>query len=246
MIPTASRPALLGPLFRRTLDVWTLESRAFLLYGLFMLTAGLAAGQLPVVGMAAALAVGGPMGGGLVLATMRVLQEERPGRDDFLGGFQPVSRLAGLAMLAILPAILLVAAWLALSLVTHHVGGGSVALALAGLFLAPVLVASVLWTVALPALVLEGGSLRHALGASVRLVLRRPLAVALVEAVALAANVLISFPAVRDLAANAQPSWQANVPFLLGAVLLGPLQGILTTLLYLRLREEETTLLGEA
>lgn len=246
MIPTASRPSLLGPLFRRTLDVWTLESRAFLLYGLFMLTGGLVAGQLPVVGMAAALAVGGPMGGGLVLATVRVLQEERPGRDDFLGGFQPLSRLAGLAMLAILPAILLVAAWLALSLLNPHLGGGTAALVAAALLLAPVLVVSVLWTVSLPALVLEGGSLRQALGASVRLVLRRPMAVALVEGVVLAANLLISFPAVRDLAANVQPSWQTNVPFLLGAVLLGPLQGILTTLLYLRLREEETTLLGEA
>lgn len=246
MIPTASRPALLGPLFRRALDVWALESRAFLLYGLFMLTAGLVAGQLPVVGVAAALAVGGPLGGGLVLATLRVLQEERPGRDDFLGGFRPLSRLAGLAMLAILPAILLLTAWLAVTLLTPYLGGGSLALAAAGLLLAPVVVASVLWTVALPALVLEGGSLRHALGASVRLVLRRPVAVALVEGVVLAANLLIGFPALRDLAANVQPSWQTNLPFLLGAVLLGPLQGILTTLLYLRLRGEGTHDLGEA
>jgi len=247
MSSTDSRPPLLAPLLRRTLDVWTLESRAFLLFGLLMVTAGLALGQVPVLGLVAALAVEGPLGGGLVLATLRVLQDERPGREDFLGGFRPVARLAGLGMLALLPATLALAAWLLLGFLASGLGLGAAGVALVGLpLLALVLVAAVLWSVAVPVLVLEGGTIATVLAGSARLVRRRPWAVALLQLLLLALQMLLALPTLRDLAGQVQPGASASLPFLLGLVLLGPLHGILGTLLYLRLREEGSTDLGRA
>jgi hypothetical protein len=246
MSSTDSRPPLLAPLLRRTLDVWTLESRAFLLYGLFMVTAGIVLGQLPVMGLVAALAVDGPLAGGLVLATLRVLQEERPGREDFLGGFRPAARLAGLGMLAMLPATLALAAWLLMGSLATWLGIGAGGVALVGLpLLVVVLVAAVLWSVAVPVMMLEGGAVASALRASARLVRRRPWQVALLQVLLLALQMLLALPTLRDLAGQTQPGVSASLPFLLGLVLLGPLQGILTTLLYLRLREEGTTNLGQ-
>ncbi|MFA7331606.1 MAG: hypothetical protein WC326_11100 [Candidatus Delongbacteria bacterium] len=246
--PFARRPPLLRPLLRQAMETWSLESPAFLLYGLFMLLAGLAVGQLPLVGLVLTLAVEGPLAGGLILATRSVLLQERPTREDFLGGFQSVRRAFGLATLALIVPLLGLSGWLLVSgaapwLTARGWAAAIPLLAVPGVLL--VLAASLFYAVAAQVLLLEGQDPLRSLGASTRLVRRRPLAVALLLLFLALLQVLLALPTLRSLLTQQEPGWVQWVPYLLGMGLLGPFQGILGTLLYFRLRDEGGSTLAE-
>lgn len=218
--PRSSGPVFVQRLLREVFETWTLESGWFLFYGFFMLMAGAALGQLPVVGILLALAVEGPLGVGLVLATRRVVLNERTGPEDLFGGFRGGTRILATSTLSL--------ALMLLSLV------GLVALLIPGLLVAA------LFSVALPVMVLEGGGVWDCLRRSTRMVRPRlwpvlalTLGIGLVE-------VLLALPTLTSLVAQAEPDTMQTLPFMLGMGLLGPLQGIFTTLLYLHLREEES------
>ncbi|MDP2360315.1 MAG: hypothetical protein Q8O14_06130 [bacterium] len=217
MSPTP-RPALLLPLLRQTYEVWSLESNWFLFYGFFMLVAAYAAGQLPVLGLPLSLALEGPLAAGLILATRRVLLEERPGVEDFMGGFRGAQRLTLLALLSLLVSTLVLA--------------GVLLLIVPGILLAS------LWAVALPALMLEGGGLLDCLRTSVALTRPRLGLVAVLVVAQGLIQLLLALPMARVVLAQGQPTLAQILPFLLGLGLLGPIHGILNTLLYLRLKEE--------
>lgn len=239
---STSMPALLFALLRQSVETWSLESGAFLLYGLFMLVASFTVGQLPVAGLVLALALDGPLAGGVVLATRRLLLQERPEREDFLGGFRGWARAFGLATLALLVPLLGMAAWLAVSAsqgwwTSRGWGWGIWLMGLAGA--ASTLGAAWFFTLSAQVLLLERRDLSGSLRRSAQLVSRRPFSVALLLILLVLAQVLLALPTLAAMLAGSEPSLMQWLPFLLGMGLLGPFQGILGTLLYFRLREEE-------
>lgn len=216
-----SATVFLGRLLRQSFETWTLESGWFLFYGFFMLMAGAGLGQLPVAGLALALAVEGPLGVGLVMATRRVMLNERTGPEDLFTGFRALALALSSSLLALAVALL-----------------SLVGLAL---ILLPGLLAAALFSVALPVMVLEGKGVGEALKRSARLVRPRLLPIlALMVAFGLV-ELLLALPTLQTLLATdaAEPDTLQSLPFMLGMGLLGPLQGIVSTLLYLHLHEEE-------
>lgn len=244
------RPPLLGPLLLRGYEVWSLESGWFLFYGFFMLAAGMGLLAVPVAGIPLALLAEGPLAGGLVLAVRRVLLQERPGIEDFLGGFRGWERLAGLSLLALALAPLSLAA-LVLPILPElaagwRAGAGPAVPALwlgAGCLLL-LFAASAFLVMAVPALLLERAGPARALLASWRLARRRPGAVLLLVALLDLVQALLARPALVQQLHQQAPGAAATLPLILGMGLLGPIQGVLATLLYLRLRQEEGRPLG--
>ena len=214
----AERPApppLIMPLLQQTYEIWSLEASWFLFYGFFMLAAAYAAGQVPIAGLALSLALDGPLLGGLVLATRRILLQERPEAQDFMGGFR---RALPLAMLSLLIS----------------------ALTLLGLVLAivPGLIVAALLSVAAPVLLLEGGGLRSCLEVSARLVRPRLWPVVALVVAQAALQVLLALPAMNALLQGQEATLTQALPLFLGLGLLGPFHGILSVVLYQRLRSE--------
>jgi hypothetical protein len=225
----ASRSSLvfLGTLLRQSFETWTLESGWFLFYGFFMLMAGAALGQIPVAGLVLALAVEGPLAVGLVMATRRVALHERTGPEDLFAGFRGMALATSTGMLALSVA--------GLSLL------GFVAL------IVPGLLAAAFFSVALPVMVLEGCGVLESLKRSARLVKPRLAPILLIMLGFGLLELLLALPTLRTLlnGAGGEPDTMQTLPFMLGMGLLGPLQGIVSTLLYMHLREESGQTLAQ-
>jgi hypothetical protein len=239
--PRTGHARLVLPLLRQTVETWTLESGAFLLYGLFMLVASLVVGQLPLVGLVLALAVEGPLAGGLVLATRRVLLQERPEREDFLGGFTGIRRSLELSTLALIVPTLGLGSWLATSasapwLQAHGLTWAVSLVALPGVALT--LAAAWFFAVSSQVLLLEQVPVGRSLRVSWGLVRRRPFAVAALLILFAVLQFLLALPTLLAMLAQHEPTLMQWLPLLLGMLLLSPFQGILGTLLYFRLRDE--------
>ena len=216
--PPAPRRPLVLPLLRQAYEIWSLEASWFLFYGFFMLAAAFALGQVPLVGLPLSLALDGPLSAGLVLATRRVTQGERPGPEDFMGGFHGARRMLLLAALS-----LLVSGLTVVGLV---------------LLLVPGLIVAALLSVATPVLLLENRSLRGCLQRSTLLTRARLWPVAALALLQATLQALLSLPLVDSLLHGTEPTLPQVLPVFLGLGLLGPFHGILGTLLYFRLREE--------
>jgi hypothetical protein len=205
-------PPLFLPALVQSYEIWSLESSWFLFYGFFMLVVALAAGQAPLVGLPLSLALDGPLVGGLVLATRRIQQGERPGIEDFMGGFRRALPLAALSLIV-------------------------AAITLAGLLLLllPGLLAAALLGVATPVMLLESRGLRDSLEASARLVRPRLWPVATLMLLLAAVQGLLALPALGVLLRGEEPGLAQALPLFLGLGLLGPFHGILCAVLYQRL-----------
>lgn len=221
-----SAATFFAQLMRQTFETWTLESGWFLFYGFFMLMVGTALAQIPMVGVLLSLAVDGPLGAGLVLATRSVALNERTGPDDLFGGFRSLRLALANASLSLLVTMLSLA--------------GTILLVLPGMLVAA------LASVALPVMILEGGGVMACLRRSYRMVRPRLWPVVLLVLLFGVVELMLALPSLRTLLAEAAPDTMQTLPFMLGMGLLGPLQGIASTLLYLQLREAESPTIAQA
>ncbi len=204
---------LVLPVLSKAFDIWRLDAWRFLLYGLFMVAVSLACGSLPLAGPLLDLALSGPLFAGLVFATHRLALKERPTVEDYLGGARQMAPLMALGFVSNLLVL-----------------GGTL------LFVIPGLVLNTLFAVCIPAMALERTRLRDSIRRSVELVRGSFFQVLLLTLIFGLLQLVVGMPAVLDLLTGSQPLPGTLTPLLLGMVLLEPLGGIVTALIYFRLR----------
>ena len=209
---------LILPVLKRGLELWSMEFVRFLSYGLFMVLLSAMAGMLPLIGVILGLAIEGPLMAGLFAAARMTARGESPSLQAFAEGGRGFDTL------------------LLLSLITQLL------CLLGGLLLViPYFLLSTAFSLVLPVMVYEKLSIRDCFRRSWELVRPRFLQVlGLVLFVEMVQGVL-SLPLLKQMISSAQPSPNVLFPVLLGMMLLGPLTGIWTWLLYEALAHPEDT-----
>ncbi len=200
---------LVYSVLKRGLELWSMEFVRFLAFGLFMVLLSTAAGMLPIIGLALGLAIEGPLVAGLLVAAKLTANGETPTLQAFAEGGRRFESLLLLSLVSQLICLL----------------GGI-------LLVVPYFLLSTALAVVLPVMVFEQLPLRDCLVRSWQLVRPRFLPVlGLIVIVELIQGVL-SLPLLKQMISSTQPAPNVLFPVLLGMMLLGPLMGIWTWLLY--------------
>lgn len=198
-------------ILKEAFRIWREEPGRFLLFGAFITGLNLLCSLASIPGVVIFSALQGPLGGGLVLATVAVREGRRPGTDEFLGGSAMMKPL------------------LLLSLVTSLIS-----LAGFALLVVPGLVVSALWICAIPWMMLRGGTTFEAMKASQQLVAPVFMSVFTLELFMAAADALVSLPLLQRMLQEEAMNTETMLPVLLAQCLLIPFGGILATLVYLK------------